>query len=133
MRCRGMDVLLIEDDESFAFSIAEYLADRGYNLTVVREGWKGLDEVPKGYGCILLDLGLPDVDGIQLIPKLREIAALSPIIVLTGRDDANTAVEAMKTGAYDYINKPGVLEELVLTLRRVGDMVSLQDKISYLE
>lgn len=128
-----MDVLLIEDDESFAFSVAEYLADKGYNLTVVSEGWKGVDEVQKGYGCILLDLGLPDVDGIQLIPKLREMAALSPIIVLTGRDDVLTAVEAMKSGAYDYITKPFDLEELFLALRRVDEMVSLQDKISYLE
>jgi DNA-binding NtrC family response regulator len=128
-----MDVLLIEDDESFAFSIAEYLADKGYNLTVVSEGWKGVDEVQKEYGCILLDLGLPDVDGIQLIPKLRKMAALSPIIVLTGRDDVLTAVEAMKSGAYDYITKPFDLEELFLALRRVDEMVSLQDKISYLE
>jgi DNA-binding NtrC family response regulator len=128
-----MNVLLIEDDESFAFSIADFLADRGYNLTVVREGFKGADEVQKGYGCILLDLGLPDVDGIQLIPKLREKAALVPVIVLTGRDDAPTAVEAMKSGAYDYITKPVDLEELVLTLKRVGEMVSLQDRVSYLE
>jgi len=128
-----MEVLLIEDDEPFAFSLTEYLADRGYNLTLVQEGGKGVTEAAKGYGCILLDLGLPDIDGIQLIPKLREMAALSPIIVLTGRDDASTAVEAMKSGAYDYITKPVDLEELFLTLRRVDEMVSLQHKIAYLE
>ena len=128
-----MDVLLIEDDESFAFSIAEYLADRGYNLTIVREGWQGVTEATKEYGCILLDLGLPDVDGIQLIPKLKDMAVHVPIIVLTGRDDAPTAVEAMKSGAYDYITKPVDLEELFFTLRRVDEMISLQDKISYLE
>jgi DNA-binding NtrC family response regulator len=128
-----MNVLLIEDDESFAFSIADFLADRGYSLTVVREGFKGADEAQKGYECILLDLGLPDIDGMQLIPKLREKAAHVPVIVLTARDDAPTAVEAMKSGAYDYITKPVDLEELVLTLRRAGEMVSLQDKVSYLE
>ena len=128
-----MDVLLIEDDESFAFSIADFLADRGYTLSIVREGFKGVDEVQKGYGCILLDLGLPDVDGMHLIPKLKEMAAHSPIIVLTGRDDASTAVKAMKAGAYDYITKPVDLEELALTLQRVNAMVSLQDKIAYLE
>ncbi|MCJ7663594.1 MAG: sigma-54 dependent transcriptional regulator, partial [Desulfobacterales bacterium] len=128
-----MDVLLIEDDESFAFSLVEYLTDRGHSLTVFREGWKGLDEARKGYGCILLDLGLPDVDGIQLIPKFKDIATHSPLIVLTGRDDATTAVDAMKAGAYDYITKPVDLEELALTLQRVNAMVSLQDKISYLE
>jgi DNA-binding NtrC family response regulator len=128
-----MDVLLIEDDESFAFSIADFLADRGYTLSIVREGFKGVDEVQKGYGCILLDLGLPDVDGMHLIPRLKETAAHSPIIVLTGRDDAFTAVKAMKAGAYDYITKPVDLEELALTLQRVNAMVSLQDKIAYLE
>ncbi|HEX9948560.1 MAG TPA: response regulator, partial [Thermodesulfobacteriota bacterium] len=128
-----MDVLLIEDDEAFAFSLAEYLADRGYHLTAVSEGFKGLDEARKGYGSILLDLGLPDVDGIQLIPRLKEIAINAPIIVLTGRDDATTAVEAMKSGAYDYITKPVDLEELFLTLKRVDEMISLQDKIAYLE
>lgn len=128
-----MDVLLIEDDEPFAFSLTEYLEDRKYHLTTVREGFKGLDEARKGYGCILLDLGLPDVDGIQLLPQLTKTAALSPIIVLTGRDDASTAVEAMKSGAYDYITKPVDLEELYLTLQRVDKMVSLQDKIAYLE
>jgi DNA-binding NtrC family response regulator len=128
-----MDVLLVEDDESFAFSVAEYLTDRGHNLTVVSEGLKGLEEVQKGYGCILLDLGLPDVDGMQLIPQLRETAAFSPLIVLTGRDDVSTAVEAMRLGAYDYITKPVDLEELVLTVRRVDEMAFLQDKISYLE
>ncbi len=128
-----MDVLLIEDDESFAFSVDEYLADKGYNLTIVREGRQGVTEAAKGYGCILLDLGLPDVDGMQLIPKLQDMATHPPIIVLTGRDDAPTAVEAMKLGAYDYITKPVDLEEVFFTLRRVGEMVSLQDKISYLE
>ena len=128
-----MDVLLIEDDESFAFSIADYLADRGYTVTAFREGLKGVAEAQKGYGCILLDLGLPDVDGMHLIPRLREIASRAPLIVLTGRDDASTAVAAMKAGAYDYLTKPVDLEELALTLQRVGTMVSLQDKISYLE
>jgi DNA-binding NtrC family response regulator len=128
-----MDVLLIEDDESFSFSIAEYLTDKRYTVTIVREGRDGAQEAQKGYACILLDLGLPDVDGIQLIPQLKDRAPQSPIIVLTGRDDASTAVEAMKLGAYDYITKPVDLEELFLTLRRVGDMVSLQDRISYLE
>jgi DNA-binding NtrC family response regulator len=128
-----MDVLLIEDDEAFAFSLVEYLEDRGHHLTVVREGFKGLDEAQKGYGCILLDLGLPDVDGMQLIPQLKERAIHAPLIVLTGRDDAHTAVEAMKSGAYDYITKPVDLEELFLTLRRVDEMVSLQNKIAYLE
>jgi DNA-binding NtrC family response regulator len=128
-----MNVLLIEDDESFAFSIAEYLTDKGYNVTIMREGQHGLPEAQKGYACILLDLGLPDVDGIQLIPQLKDTASRSTIIVLTGRDDAHTAVEAMKLGAYDYITKPVDLEELFLTLRRVGEMVSLQDRISYLE
>ena len=128
-----MDVLLIEDDEAFAFSLAEYLADKGYHLIAVREGFKGLEEARKGYGCVLLDLGLPDVDGIQLIPRLKETAIRAPLIVLTGRDDATTAVEAMKLGAYDYITKPVDLEELFLTLKRVDEMVSLQDKIAYLE
>jgi DNA-binding NtrC family response regulator len=128
-----VDVLLIEDDESFAFSLAEYLADRGYNLTIVREGRQGVHEAAKGYASILLDLGLPDVDGIQLIPQLKDITPYAPIIVLTGRDKASSAVEAMKSGAYDYITKPVDLEELFLTLRRVGEMISLQDKISYLE
>jgi DNA-binding NtrC family response regulator len=128
-----MEVLLIEDDEAFAFSLTEYLADRGYQLTAVSEGFKGLDEARKGYGCILLDLGLPDVDGMQLLPQLKEIAIRAPVIVLTGRDDATTAVEAMKSGAYDYITKPVDLEELYLTLRRVDEMVSLQNKITYLE
>jgi DNA-binding NtrC family response regulator len=128
-----MDVLLIEDDESFAFSLAEYLADRGYNLTIVQEGRQGVSEAAKGYASILLDLGLPDVDGIQLIPQLKDRAPRSPIIVLTGRDEASSAVEAMKSGAYDYITKPVDLEELFLSLRRVGEMISLQDKISYLE
>ena len=128
-----MEVLLIEDDEPFAFSLSEYLSDRGYTLTLVPEGRKGVTEAQKGYGCILLDLGLPDIDGIELIPKLREIAVHAPIIVLTGRDDAPTAVEAMKSGAYDYITKPVDLEELFLTLQRVDEMVSLQDKIAYLE
>jgi DNA-binding NtrC family response regulator len=128
-----VDVLLIEDDESFAFPLAEYLADRGYNLTIVQEGRQGVSEAAKGYASILLDLGLPDVDGIQLIPTLKEKAPRSPIIVLTGRDEASSAVEAMKSGAYDYITKPVDLEELFLSLRRVGEMISLQDKISYLE
>ena len=128
-----MDVLLIEDDAAFAFSIADYLADKGYVVTAFREGLKGIEEARKGYGCILLDLGLPDIDGMRLIPQLREMAPRTPLIVMTGRDDAATAVEAMKAGAYDYLTKPVDLEELTLTLQRVGAMVSLEDKISFME
>lgn len=128
-----MDVLLIEDDEAFAFALQEFLGQRGYHLTIVKEGKRGLEEFSKGYGCILLDLGLPDIDGIRLIPLMRQKGEHPPIICLTGRDDAHTAVEAMKSGAYDYITKPVDLEELLIVLQRVAEMSSLHAKVAYLE
>ncbi len=108
-----MKVLLIEDDVDVATNIAEYLEARGARMDFAYEGLAGFERA-SAHRCsvIVLDLGLPGLDGIEVCRRLRHTARTTPILMLTARDELEQKVEGFQAGADDYLVKPFALPEL---------------------
>ncbi|MEI7714386.1 MAG: response regulator transcription factor, partial [Rhodospirillales bacterium] len=94
------------------------LTSQGYVVAETEEGGKAVDTARRdGADLILLDLGLPDIDGIEVLKRIRAIPSTVPIVVLTSRDDEAVKVEALDLGADDYVTKPFGIDELLARIR----------------
>ncbi len=113
-----MRILLIEDHPRLATSIVEGLAGFGFGVDAFATGGEGLAATRVvSYDAVILDLGLPDGDGLELIDALRTAAASIPILILTARDGVDDRVAGLDRGADDYMIKPFVMKELAARLR----------------
>ncbi len=111
--------LVVDDEPQIRRALALNLAARGYEVFQAETGEQALDAVARDRpGIVLLDLGLPGMDGIQVIEALRGWTTV-PIIVLTVRDDERSKVAALDAGADDYVTKPFGMAELLARLRAV--------------
>ena len=100
-------VLLIEDDPSLARVYQEYLKHESYRIIASETGAEGLSEITKLIpNVILLDLKLPDMEGLDILREVKKNGLPSAVIVITADGSLNTAIEAMKLGACDYLLKP---------------------------
>ena len=108
-------ILVVEDDRELGEALTSALErNKSRAVTLVGDGARALEVLATAsWDAILVDLGLPDIDGIDLIARVRAGDARVPIIVLSGRDEARTAVEALKRGADDYLTKPFERDELL--------------------
>jgi len=112
-------VLVVDDEEPFRRLLKKELARKGFNVETAPDGKIALNLLKDtSYDVILLDIVMPGIDGISLMKKLKADPACPVIIVLTGKATVETAVEAMKNGAYDYLTKPYKLDELVIVIHR---------------
>ena len=113
-----MRVLLIEDHQRLAQTVIDGLAGFGFGVDLFSTGEEGL-AATKGvaYDAIILDLGLPDGDGLDIIPDLREATNNIPILILTARDGVDDRVAGLDRGADDYVLKPFAMKELAARLR----------------
>ena len=109
-----MKVLIIEDNQDIAASVYDYMDERGHIMDAAGDGVTGLHlAVTNDYDVIILDLGLPGIDGIDLCRRLRQDAQKStPVIMLTARDSLDNKLEGFRCGADDYLVKPFALQEL---------------------
>ena len=114
-----MNVLIIEDNQDIAASIYDYLESLGYTVEVAGAGEAGLHMVlTRSYDVIILDLGLPDIDGYRICQRLRQKEQCTvPIIMLTARDSLDSKLEAFNSGADDYLIKPFALKELAARVK----------------
>ncbi len=121
-------ILIIEDDESLARVTEMSLADAGYRVAKARDGAQGLAmHRAEGYDLILSDLQLPRMDGMALLREVKRTAPV-PVIMMTAYGSIDSAVEAMKLGAFDYLTKPFSQEELVLLVSKALRMASLEEE-----
>jgi DNA-binding response OmpR family regulator len=112
-------ILIVEDDQSIRDALRRSLADRGHAVSVAATGMSGLEATLKEQPeAVLLDLGLPDVDGLTLISMIRAVATV-PILVITAQDDDPTLVRALDAGADDYVVKPFGSEQIEARIRAV--------------
>jgi len=113
-------VLMVEDDRGVAVSLADGLGDAGFEVSHAATGQAGLDaEANDDVDVVLLDLGLPDMDGRDVCRELRSRSSNVPIIMLTARSDEFDRVLGLELGADDYVTKPFSVRELVARIRAV--------------
>ncbi|MAT51779.1 MAG: DNA-binding response regulator [Porticoccaceae bacterium] len=113
-----MHILLIEDDQALAENLARALRGRGYVVNQVSRGQHGLNALKTDApDIIILDLGLPDMDGLAVLKKVREHNREMPVLLLTARDSMDDKVAGLDTGADDYLAKPFDMPELLARLR----------------
>jgi len=115
----AMRLLLVEDESRVASFIAQGLEGAGYITDVVGRGGEAVERLRRGqrWDLILLDVGLPDMDGFQVLAETRKIDQLTPIIMLTARGDVPSRVKGLDLGADDYLPKPFDFDELVARIR----------------
>jgi len=127
-------VLVVDDEEPFRRLLKKELTRKGYAVEVAPDGSEALRLLrDNSFDVILLDVVMPSIDGISLMKKLKEDSGNPAIIVLTGKATVETAVEAMKNGAYDYLTKPYKLDELVIVIDRAYEYSRLSVKSKLLE
>lgn len=113
-----MQILLVEDDRPLAASLAKALADKGYVINHVEQGQLALNTLrTEPPDIIILDLGLPDMDGLQVLRKIRTHNKALPVLLLTARDSTDDVVAGLDNGADDYLSKPFEITELLARLR----------------
>jgi DNA-binding NtrC family response regulator len=106
-------ILVADDEPSITQGLSAILSDEGYEVSVVNDGQQALDELmTSGYGVVLADLKMPKVDGLALLKTLQQKSIPTECIIITGQATVDSAVQAMREGAYDYIEKPLNAEKL---------------------
>jgi two-component system, NtrC family, nitrogen regulation response regulator NtrX len=127
-------ILIIDDEKAIRKTLSEILSFEGYKIDEAADGEEGLRKFAQNnYSVILCDIKMPKVDGIEFLEKAREINADVPIIMISGHGNIDTAVEAVKKGAYDYISKPPDLNRLLITLRNATDQKNLSTETKVLK
>ncbi len=114
----GRSVLVVEDDRALAALLERLLAAEGYAVTVAPDGQRGLHlGLTRAFDVMLIDRGLPAVEGLDLIGRLRGRGVLTPILVLSARGSTKDRVDGLDAGAEDYLAKPFEVSELLARLR----------------
>jgi len=120
------DILIIDDEKAIRKTLTEILSFEGYKLDEASDGEEGLKKFKeKTFDLVLCDIKMPKLDGIEFLQKASEINPDIPIIMISGHGNIETAVEAVKKGAYDYISKPPDLNRLLITIRNAMERTSL--------
>jgi PAS domain S-box-containing protein len=120
----ALSILVVDDDAQMLRTITDILRLRGYSSTVAGTGREALDvtrRMKDAPAVALVDLQLPDMDGIELIGRLRQIAALTEVVILTGNASVDSAVRALRQDSNDYLVKPVQPDHLVGTIERAGE------------
>ncbi|MBC7904560.1 MAG: sigma-54-dependent Fis family transcriptional regulator [Gemmatimonadaceae bacterium] len=120
------NILIIDDEKAIRKTLGEILSYEGYKLEEAADGEEALKRFKeKAYDVVLCDIKMPKMDGMEFLERARESNPDVPIIMISGHGTIETAVEAVKKGAYDYISKPPDLNRLLITIRNAMDKTSL--------
>lgn len=120
------NILIIDDEKSIRKTLSEILSYEGYKVDEAADGAEGFKMFKdKQYDAVLCDIKMPKMDGLEFLEKAKETNPDIPIVMVSGHGNIDTAVEAVKKGAYDYISKPPDLNRLLITLRNAMDKSNL--------
>jgi len=128
-----VNILIVDDEEIVRESLANWLEEDGYEVKVAENADRALERLPeKEWNLAMVDLKMPGMDGIQLMDEIRKIKPETIVIIMTAYATVDTAVQAMKKGAYDYIVKPFNPEDLSMTIRKIIEHQKLVKENIYL-
>ncbi|MGN0189269.1 MAG: sigma-54-dependent transcriptional regulator [Candidatus Cryptobacteroides sp.] len=121
-----MKLLVIDDERSIRNSLKEILMDEGYEVDVAEDGVRGVElALREKYSVIFCDIKMPQMDGVEVLDRLVAEGVDSAVIMISGHGDIDTAVECIKKGAFDFIQKPLDLNRILITIKNATDKVSL--------
>ncbi|MFO7708622.1 MAG: sigma-54 dependent transcriptional regulator [Desulfobacterales bacterium] len=125
------DILFVDDDRAILDIVREYLAEVGYRIDVVDNGLSALERIKdQPYQIVFTDIKMPDIDGLELLSAIKEYRPETEVIIVTGHGSMESAIQAMKTGSYDYLQKPFKLDVLKIIIDRIiGEKKLQQEKI----
>ena len=127
-------ILIIDDERSIRNTLKEILTYEGFEVSEAQDGMEGLKAVEKGkFDVILCDIKMPKMDGIEVLEKIQELAPETPVVIVSGHGNIDTAVEAIKKGAFDYIAKPLDLNRTLVTIRNAMDRSTLVNETKVLK
>ncbi|MEO0115016.1 MAG: sigma-54 dependent transcriptional regulator [candidate division WOR-3 bacterium] len=113
-------ILVVDDEEIMRESLTDWLKEDGYEVLAVEDGFKALEAIQKQtFSVMLVDLKMPKMDGLEVLREVKRLGIETPVIIITAYATVDTAVAAMKEGAYDYIIKPFNPEELGLAIKKI--------------
>ena len=120
------NILIIDDEKAIRKTLTEILAFEGHKIEEAADGEEGLKKfVEKSFDVVLCDIKMPKMDGIEFLEKAKQHNADIPVIMISGHGNIDTAVDAVKKGAYDYISKPPDLNRLLITIRNASEKQDL--------
>ena len=121
-----MKILIIDDERSIRNSMKEILSDEGYIVETAEDGTSGYTLASRGhYDVVFCDIKMPGMDGVEVLDKLVSDGCESAIVMISGHGDIDTAVECIKKGAFDFIQKPLDLNRLLITIKNATDKTKL--------
>lgn len=124
---KGLTILLVDDEPLMRLSMMDALEAVGCDVQAVPTGTEGIEAIrEKTFDVVITDLRLPGVDGLTVLQAAKDKEPQTEVLVITAHGSVETAVEAMKLGAFDYITKPFQMDELLLIVERVGGMITLR-------
>jgi two-component system nitrogen regulation response regulator NtrX len=128
------DILIIDDEKAIRKALTEILSAEGYKTEEAGDGEEGLKKFKeRSYDVVLCDIKMPKLDGIEFLQKATESNADVPVIMISGHGNIETAVDAVKKGAFDYISKPPDLNRMLITIRNAMDRSSLVSETKVLK
>lgn len=127
-------ILIIDDEKPIRGTLKEILEYEKYEVDEAEDGVKGLELIgKKRYDIILCDIKMPKMDGMEVLGKLREQGVDSPVVMISGHGNVETAVESLKNGAFDFIQKPLDLNRVLVTIRNAMDQSTLVEETKVLK
>src|SRR5262252_9188679 len=125
-------ILVVDDEQLIRWSLAQRLRADGYQVVEAATGREGLDRAREGVDLVLLDYKLPDTDGVTVLRRIKEHDPDILVILLTAFATVETAVEAMKIGAYHFANKPFDLDDVAMMVQKALETTRLRRELRML-
>ena len=123
----NLDILFVDDDQQILDLVKSYLLRRGLEVTTLNDGLKALETLKKkNFDIVFSDLIMPEIDGLALLKAIKQLSPETEVIIVTGYASVESAIEALKLGGYDYLQKPINFERLKILIDRIAEKKRLQ-------
>ena len=128
------NILVVEDEQDMLLGLHKFLSKQGYSVQTAENGSIGAEKLKKSsFDIVITDLKMPGIDGIELLRRIKESHSDTIVVMITGYGTVESAVEAMKLGAYDYIAKPFNMEHVRMVIKRALKQITLLNENKYLK